>query len=123
MNNKDENKIWRIPVPSKYIGRPFSELVEYLREKFGALSLAVVRDEEKIKLDDILSADSTFIDEFIKRKFEESGKDFFETKEDTSVIINPPDDYELTENDWIVTVSKERPVEAGLMERIVGGTS
>lgn len=123
INNQDENKLWRIPVPSRYISKSFGELAAYLRDKFGALLMAVVREEEKIKLDDILSDDSTFIDEFIKRKFEESGKDFFGAKENVSVTINPPDSYELSQNDWLVVISRERPSDAGLMERLVGGNS
>lgn len=122
LNNQDENKLWRIRVPSKYIGLGFGELAAHLRERSGALLLAVVREKESVKLDDILSDDSTYIDEFIRRKFEESGKDFFGTKKDFSVRINPPDDYELGQNDWIVLISKERPT-AGFMERLVGGTA
>jgi voltage-gated potassium channel len=123
INNQDENKLWRINVPSKYVGKSFRELAEHLREKFGALLLAVVREEESVKLEDILSDDSTFIDHFIKRKFEESGKDFFGEKKDISVTINPPDDYDMSKNDYLVVISKERPSEGGLMERMVGGAS
>ena len=79
-------------------------------------------EKERVKLEDILSDDSTYIDDFIRRKFEESGKDFFGAKRDFSVLINPPDDYELGKNDWVVLISRERPA-AGFMERLVGGTS
>jgi voltage-gated potassium channel len=123
INNQDPNKLWRIPVPSRYVGKPISELLPYLREKFGALVLAVVREEEGIRLTDILSDDSTFIDQFIKRKFEESGKDFFGAKKDMTVIINPPDDHNTSKNDWLIVMAPEKPSEAGLMERLVGGSS
>lgn len=123
IDNKDENKIWRIPVPVRFINKTMGELSLFLRQKFGALVLAVIREEEKVKLEDILSEDSTFIDDFIKRKFEESGKDFFGTKEDFSVHINPTDDYGLSKNDWLVVISREKPSEAGFMERLVGGAS
>ncbi|MBN2126595.1 MAG: NAD-binding protein [Deltaproteobacteria bacterium] len=109
INNQDENKLWRIPVPSRYVGRPLGEMAASVREKSGGLLLALLREEESVKLEDILSDDSTFIDEFIRRKFEESGKDFFGTKKGVHVLINPPDDYELSRNDWLVVVSKERP--------------
>lgn len=121
INNADENKLWRIPTPPRYVGKPSGELSGRLREKYGALLLAVVREEEAVKLEDILSDDSTFIDEFIKRKFEESGKDFFGEKRDVSVILNPPDDYELSRNDWLVVTSKEKPSEMRFVERLVGG--
>ena len=67
--------------------------------------------------------DEQGFDEFIKRKFEESGKDFFNKKGGVSVTINPPDDYRLSKNDWLVIIAKERPSELGLMERLVGVTS
>jgi voltage-gated potassium channel len=121
INNRDANKLWRIPVPSKFVAGPLGELSAHLRESSDALLFAIIREEEKMKLEDILSDDSSFIDEFIKKKFEESGKDFFGAREDTTITINPPDDYELTRNDWIVVISREKPYAAGLMGRLVGG--
>jgi len=82
-----------------------------------------VREKESIQLEDILSGDSTFIDDFIKKKFEESGKDFFGDKKDVSVIVNPPDDYLLGPNDWVIAIAREKPVEGGFVERLVGGVS
>ena len=120
INNQDENKLWRIPVPSKYVGKTVGETARYLRDKSGGLLLAVIKEEEKIKLEDILSHDATFIDEFIKRKFEESGKDFFGGKTNLSVIINPSDSYEMADNDWLVVIAKEKPSETGFMGRWVG---
>ncbi|RLB91063.1 MAG: hypothetical protein DRH50_11505 [Deltaproteobacteria bacterium] len=122
ISSEDENKIWRLPVPSRYVGKSFGELSAHLREKFSAIVLAVLREQKQMKLDDILSPDSTSIDEFIKRKFEESGKDFFGEKEKVSVVINPPDDYQLSKNHAIVVISKEKPEEAGFVERLVKGT-
>jgi len=122
VNNRDINKIWRIKVPQKYIDRPFRDTSAYLRNKYGALTLAVVREEEKITLDDILSDDSNFIDDFIRRKFEESGKDFFGEREDTVVTLNPPDDFMLSKNDWLVVICKERPSELGIIGKWVGGS-
>jgi voltage-gated potassium channel len=121
INNRDANKLWKIPVPSKFVAGPLGELSAHLRESSDALLFAIIREEEKMKLEDILSDDSSFIDEFIKKKFEESGKDFFGAREDTTITINPPDDYELTRNDWIVVISREKPYAAGLMGRLVGG--
>jgi voltage-gated potassium channel len=122
VNNKDTNKIWRIKVPQRYIDGPFREIASYLRTRYGALTLAVVREEEKITLDDILSDDSNFIDAFIKRKFEESGKDFFGAREDTVVTLNPSDDFILSKNDWLVVISREKPSETGIIGKLVGGS-
>jgi voltage-gated potassium channel len=121
VTNKDVNKIWRIRTPQKYINGTFGDLAAYLREKYGALTLAVVKEEQKISLDDILSDDSTFIDEFIKRKFEESGKDFFGDRKDNVVTLNPPDDFKLSKNDWLIVISREKPSETGIIGKLVGG--
>jgi voltage-gated potassium channel len=122
VTNRDANKIWRIQVPQKYIGGTFRETAAYLRDKYGALTLAIIREEEKISLDDILSDNSTSIDEFIKRKFEESGKDFFGgQRKDTVVTLNPADDFRLSRNDWLVIISKEKPSESGIIGKLVGG--
>jgi len=123
INNQDTNKLWRVPVPSRFADKTFGEMLPYFRDKFQALLVGVVREKESIKLEDILSGDSTFIDDFIKKKFEESGKDFFGDKKDVSVIVNPPDDYLLGANDWLIAIARERPVEAGFVERLVGGVS
>ncbi len=123
VNNQDPNKLWRVPVPSRFADKTFGELLPYFRDKFQALLVGVVREKESIKLEDILSGDSTFIDDFIKKKFEESGKDFFGGKKDVSVLVNPPDDYVLGPNDWVIVIARERPVEAGFVERLVGGVS
>ena len=120
--NADNNKLWRIPVLPRYVDKSFGEMASHLHSKHKALALAVVREKEAVKLDDILAHDTTFIDEFIRRKFEESGKDFFGAKKDISVMINPGDDYVLGKNDWIVVISKERPSEPGFMDRLVGGS-
>ena len=123
INSQDPNKLWRVPVPSRFADKTFGELLPYFRDKFQALLVGVVREKGSIKLEDILSGDSTFIDDFIKKKFEESGKDFFGEKKDVSVIVNPPDDYLLGSNDWVIAIAKEKPVEAGFVERLVGGVS
>jgi len=120
VTNKDANKIWRIRAPQKYINGTFGDLAAHLREKYGALTLAVVREEQKISLDDILSDNSTFIDEFIKRKFEESGRNFFGDKKDNVVTLNPPDDFQLSKNDWLIVISKEKPSETGIIGKLVG---
>lgn len=77
INNQDENKLWRVSVQNRLVGKTFAAAAQRLREKYGVLLLGMIREEENIQLGDIPSDDSTFIDEFICKKFEESGKDYF----------------------------------------------
>jgi voltage-gated potassium channel len=123
VDNEDENKLWRVETPPRFVGKQVVELSTHLRSRYGALVFAVIREKEGVKLEHILSHDSTFIDEFIRRKFEESGKDFFGSRKDLSVILNPPDDFVLGSQDWVVIISREKPVEAGIIDRLVGGGS
>jgi len=109
IGDQDENKLWRIPIPSKYVQKPLKMFSVHLREKWNALILAVIKEERGISLDDILSGDATTIDEFIKRKFEASGRDFFGARKNISIMLNPPEDYEPAVHDWILVISKEKP--------------
>jgi len=61
--------------------------------------------------------DATAIDNFIKRKFEESGRDFFTSKERIMVEINPAPDRILTGHDAAIILGRERPVEGGFIEK------
>jgi voltage-gated potassium channel len=118
INGQDENRIWRVPIPNRYVGKRYGEISSYMKEKFGALCLGILKEKERIQLSDLLSGDSTALDLFIQKKFEESGKDFFGGKKDILVVINPDDDYEIPKNSFIVVISKERPV-LGLVEKLV----
>jgi voltage-gated potassium channel len=121
LNNTDVNKLWRIHVPQKFMDGTFGELAAHLKDKHEALTIAVIREEEKISLDNILSDDSTFIDQFIKRKFEESGKDFFGKRDNIVVTLNPPDDFRLSRHDWLVIIAREKPSDPGIIGKLVGG--
>jgi voltage-gated potassium channel len=109
IGDADENMLWRTRVPVRYVGEALKDLASHLREKSGALVLAVLKERERMRLEDILSEEPTIIDEFIKRKFQESGKDYFAGRKDVSVLLNPPDDYELEPNDWVLAICKEKP--------------
>jgi len=107
INNENDNKLWAVEVPAKYVERPCGELGQYFRERRQGLLIALLRERKGILLEDILSDNVTVIDEFIKRKFEESGKDFFGKTEKTDIIINPPDDFLVETHDRAVVIAKQ----------------
>ena len=37
INNQDTNKLWRVPVPSRFADKTFGEMLPYFRDKFQAL--------------------------------------------------------------------------------------
>jgi voltage-gated potassium channel len=120
INNEDDNKLWGVEIPSKYVERPCGELGQYFKERWQGLLIALLRERKGIQLEDILSDDVTAIDEFIKRKFEESGKNFFGRTEKIDVIINPSDDLLVEPDDKAVVIARENLGEISFIDKFVG---
>jgi voltage-gated potassium channel len=120
LNNEDENKLWGVQIPSKFAGKPYGELSQHFKERWQGLLIALLRERKGIKLDDILSDNATAIDDFIKRKFEESRKDFFGKSEKIDVIINPPDDFLVETNDRAVVLARQNLGEISFIDKFVG---
>ena len=60
-------------------------------------------------LEKILTDDSSAIDQFIKRKFEEADRDFYGKKDRIQVVLNPPNEVILKEEDSAVVLARKRP--------------
>ncbi len=114
---EEANKLWRADIPDHFVGLTVAELSGFFMDHFGAILLALFTESEAIQLDDILSNDASAIDGFIKRKFEEAGKDYFSSKERIAVRINPPRDYVLTENEVAIVLGRQRPTAASFLEK------
>jgi voltage-gated potassium channel len=120
IDNEDDNKLWGVEIPSKYVERPCRELSQYFKERWQGLLIALLRERKGIQLEDILSHDVTAIDEFIKRKFEESGKEFFGRTEKIDIIINPPDDFLIEAHDRAVVIARQSLGEISFIDKFVG---
>jgi voltage-gated potassium channel len=102
---KGKNSVMQIQIPSSYIGRSFAELSEYFTKSKRGILIGILSEEKKITLDDILSDDSSGIDAFIKRKFQEAEIDLLEEeKEEMKIKINPGDDYIIKDTDWAFAI-------------------
>ncbi|MEW5722537.1 MAG: ion channel [Thermodesulfobacteriota bacterium] len=114
----EPNKLWRTKIHERFVGQPLSELAEHIRTKYSAILLAIVTETDPIRLEDILSPDASAIDQFIKRKFEESGKDYFSSnKKRVAVQLNPPHDYMITPHDAAIVLGRNKPGEASILEK------
>jgi hypothetical protein len=120
IQNKDENKVWGSGIPAKFVGRPYGELSLYFKEKCQGLLIGILREKKGIQLEDILSDSLTGVDEFIRRKFEESGKKFFDGRETIEFIINPLDDMLITAHDRAVVIARENPADMSFIDKLVG---
>ncbi|MFH1090654.1 MAG: ion channel [Pseudomonadota bacterium] len=122
----EPNKLWRVRVPDRFVGRTVEELTQHYHQKHNAILIAVVSETSPMRLEDILSTDHTAIDDFIKRKFQESGKDYFASEKGRiSVQINPPWEYVLTKQDAVIVLSRTKPSDSSILEKsldLVTGT-
>ncbi len=105
----EENKMWKVEIPSSYVGKTAGELAAYFRDNNQALLLALLSERKSLALDKILTDDYSAIDQFIKRKFEEADKDFFGKKERVQVVLNPAHDVVIVEEDSAVVLARKRP--------------
>jgi voltage-gated potassium channel len=66
-------RLYEAAIPGEYIEKTYGELEQkYLAE--GKLLLGTIMEERSIHIQDILSDDSSYLDDFIRRKFAEAGR-------------------------------------------------
>ncbi len=106
LSPEEENKLWKVQVPDRFVGKPVSEYAAYLRERSQAVLIAVLTEKKGLAIDDILTDDYSAIDQFIKRKFEEAeiGK-----KDRILVTLNPSDDFKLSADHSAVVIGRKQP--------------
>lgn len=97
-------KFNKLPIPAEYVGKSFAELSGYIRKQKKSILIGVITEEKKLSISEILSSDSgSYLDEFIRQKFAESGRHF--EKNQTQVQLNPPDDYLIQAQDVALVIA------------------
>jgi len=105
--NPQQGRLQQAPTPGALVEHEFREVRQHFREKQRALVIGVVSEEEHgVGLNDILSADMSAIDLFIKKQFEGLESDYFFKGKKTQVRLNPPDTYRLKKNDQVLFISE-----------------
>jgi len=97
-----EGKISLLDIPEQFIGKKVDELSRFLAAK-RMIFLGLSRRENPMEAADILSADSSALDDFIKRKFEEAGRNTM-AESRTKVRINPLSDTVLDDRDQVLVI-------------------
>ena len=108
MSLGEKDKLWKADIPKSYIGKTFKELSAYFRER-QAIIIGVMREKKDVKLQDLLSDNTSMIDNFIREKLKEANKSFYVEKNDTNSVINPADNYIILSEDSAIVLSKTRP--------------
>ncbi|MFQ6608375.1 MAG: potassium channel family protein [Fidelibacterota bacterium] len=103
LNSRSDSRFKRVDIPPEFVGRSFSDLFDYYRNRKGWLLVSVFSEEEKIGIGEILSSDTSSLDAFIERKLKEAGHSLQEESK-MSVVINPQDEYIIKENEKAVVI-------------------
>ncbi|MBL7959327.1 NAD-binding protein [bacterium] len=100
------NEIVRMDIPDEFIGKTFGQLCSYFSEKKRAILIGVTRESKGMALNDLLSDDNSYLDQFIRKKLQESGKKFAE-EERLAVNINPGPDYIIEKNNVAIAIAEK----------------
>ncbi len=106
---EDANSLIRMDIPQAYIGRTFGDLSVHFRKQEGAILIGVLKEKKPVRLEDVLSDDSSAIDRFIRERLREAKKDFSHREDDIKVLLNPEDGYLIGPEDHAVVLAGRRP--------------
>jgi voltage-gated potassium channel len=105
----DGQNLWNVEVPAHYYGRPLKELTGILRDYHQALLVALYTEGRGLALEDLLSDEPSPIDDFIRRKFAETGMTYLFGRAKVEFQINPPDSQILEPRQYAVVIAPKRP--------------
>ena len=107
LSYREGNTLQQQAIPLDFIGKKFSELAAFFKEKQNAILVGLYNAGKSLQAEDVLSADYSMIDAFIERKFKEAGKEYLSTKlEIPRVNINPGDDYIVRRNEVAILIAR-----------------
>lgn len=97
------NGFQRLDVPPEFVGRTYFDLLVHCRREHRATLIGVISEEKGMTMEDMLT--DSAIDNFIRQKFAEAGKEsLFQVGGGTHVRVNLPDDYPIGENDHAIVI-------------------
>jgi len=96
-------KFRRYDLPTHEVGKTYQKIKEKVEAALDFICIGFGREIEGVNIVDILSDDYSFLDKFIKAKFEQAGRGFSE-KSKINVRINPPADTVLEASDFLIVI-------------------
>lgn len=106
MRTSGGNPIRRAAFPREMTGRSFAEAARDFLDRDGTILLGVITERRGFNMEDILVGDSDSIDDFIRRKFAEAGRNLeTESKGRLTVTMNPGREYRITDRDYAVVLA------------------
>ncbi len=101
--------LWSVEIPSRFQGRPLTELATHLRDQHQSLLIAIYTEARALSLEDLLAEGPSPIDDFIRRKFAETRMTHLLGRTKVEYQVNPPGDTILGPQQFAVVVAPQKP--------------
>jgi voltage-gated potassium channel len=105
----DGQGLWDVEIPSRFHGRPLSDLSAYLQEQHQGILIGIYTESKTVSLEDLLSDEPSAIDDFIRRKFAETKMTHLLGRTKVECQINPPATLILGPHQYAVVIAPQRP--------------
>ncbi|MFQ6618246.1 MAG: potassium channel family protein [Fidelibacterota bacterium] len=110
LNYEVKSRFKRYAIPSSFVGKTYNELFEHVRKSEKGLLIGLSKEEEAVKITDFLSDDPSYLDAFIQKKFEQSGRSLSEEEGKISVNLNPPEDYIIKDQEFGIIITRPEEI-------------
>lgn len=101
--------LWSVKIPSSFQGRPLAELAAHLRDQHQGLLVAIYTEARTLSLEDLLDEEPSPIDDFIRRKFDETSMTHLLGRTKVEYQVNPPGDTILGPQQFAVVIAPQQP--------------
>ncbi len=104
LNFKDGRGFSQVDIPHEFVSKTFLELFSYFKEKKELILLGIVSMQPEFSIDNVLSDDTSAIDQFIKKQFELSKKKLKLEETKSLIKIKPENSYVIQETDQAIVI-------------------
>jgi voltage-gated potassium channel len=95
----------RQSIPGTLSGKTYNEVIEKLCPKEKMIVVGLGREDEGMDISHLLGDDYSYLDRFIRRKFEEAGRGLTEQNR-IHIRFNPPSETIVDEKDFLIVISR-----------------
>ena len=93
----------RKQIPNEFVGKTFDTLFNHFRSKDGSILIGLYAEDENLGIGEILSTDTSALDEFIERKLKEGGVPLHDQSK-IHVSVNPKKNYVLQDGEHAIII-------------------
>ena len=105
---RNGSEIRRESMPRDLVGKTYKETVIAFLDRFEKALIGVITEKKTFNLENLLAGEANVIDDFIRRKFDEAGRDLeVESKGRLVVRVNPGKDYIISEDDSAIILTPQ----------------